>query len=495
MKVIQYIGEAHGALPAIPSTGAYESALEKAAAGMNEITKGLQAIGKVGEDIYKRHKETKRENDLQRMQIETEKDWLTFKTGYDRSNPDPMNYAKDIEKSWDEIVKKRSGMTKDGETSRVFKDRTSARKLMILSQGHAEAERRFHDQYFAESISNVDEWANLSANAESLEDATIFQNDMLGEINKGYPFTEKYAGELETSKLNYIKTQRAKNAEGRVYQDILRDPGGTMQKLMLPPEAGQYPDITEPTKRETLRVHAQNVFKVKETERLQEETRIKIENHDKEELEIGSLYATGKLKIDDIQKSKFLSGDERFTWTVRIEAKQRAGIVIKTNFGTYAKIQDMIYLGQPKAKIVKTISLASEKDLSEQDAENLLNKAQAYEGSLNDQYVHRSYDFLRDRYMKPDLANPGAFIEKFMGGNEKYYRNLNVLDIEIQKAKQSGKPLQGAAIFDKAQEIAGKPSIQDYITKPPSPKKPNVPQKKENESIEDYLKRTGGGGI
>jgi hypothetical protein len=93
--------------------------------------------------------------------------------------------------------------------------------------------------------------------------------------------------------------------------------------------------------------------------------------------------------------------------------------------------------------------------------------------------------------MKPDMTNPGAFIEKFMGGNEKYYRNLNALDLEIQKARQSGKPLQGIAIFDKAREIVGEPKVEDFIKKPPE-KKLNVPQKKEKESIDDYLKRMEG---
>lgn len=490
MKVRQYIGEAHGAVPATPSTGAYESALGQAAAGMNEITKGLQAVAKVGEDIYKRHQETKRENDLQAMQLGVEKDYLTFKTGYDRSNPDPMNYARDIEKGWDEIVKKRSGMTKDGIVANAFKNRMNSRKLTEITRAHVGGEQLFHNQFFADSMKNVDECKNMAIETDDPDRSEMFKQMMIDELQKGYPFTPEFAREHIEKNLEEIKTKRAKNTEGRIYQDILRDPGGTMQKLMLPPEAGQYPDITEPTKRETLRVHAQNIFKVKQTEQLQEEARTKKENFDAEEFHIEELYSTRKLKIDDIWASKFI---DKAKWTDRLEAKQRAGVVIKTNFSTYARIQDMIYLGQPKKEVVRQISLASEKDLSEQDAETLLNKSTAHEGSLNDQYIHRSYSYIRDRYMKPDMTNPGAFIEKFMGGNEKYYRNLNALDLEIQKARQSGKPLQGAAIFDKAREIVGEPKIEDFIKNlPPKKPKPNVPQKKEKESIDEYLKRMEG---
>lgn len=488
MKVKQYIGEAHGTLPGIPSTGAYESALSQAAAGMNEITRGLQAVAKIGEDIYKRHQETKRENDLQAMQLGVEKDYLTFRTGYDRSTPDPMNYAKDIEKAWDEIVKKRSGMTKDAKTSNAFNNRMAGRKLTEITRAHVEGEQRFHNQFFADSMKNVDEIKNMAIETDDPERAEMFKTMMIEELEKGYPFTPEFAREHIEKNLAEIKTGRAKNVEGQVYQDILRDPGGTMQKLMLPPEAGQYPDITEPTKRETLRVHAQNIYKVKQTEQRQEETRIKTENHDAEEFRIEELYSTGKLKIDDIWASKFI---DKAKWTDRIAAKQMAGVVIKTNFSTYARIQDDIFAGKPKAEIIKRIAVATEKDLSEQDAETLLNKSTAYEGSLNDQYIHRSYSYIRDRFMKPDMTNPGAFIEKFMGGNEKYYRNLNALDLEIQKARQSGKPLQGIAIFDKAREIVGEPKVEDFIKKPPE-KKLNVPQKKEKESIDDYLKRMEG---
>lgn len=520
MKVQQYIGKAHGGsapggLPPIPSTGAYEQALEQAGRGMNAIGQGLAAIAKVGEDIYKKHKEEKRENDLQAMQIETEKDWLSFKTGYDRSNPDPVNYAKDTEKGWDEIVKKRSGMTKDAITGNAFKQKMNLRKIIILSQVNEEGEKRFRDNYFAESISNVDEWANLAASAESPIDAEIFKTDMLLEIHKGYPFSEKAAGELEVSKLDWIKKERAKNTEGRAYQDILRDPGGTLQKLMLPPEAGQYPDITEPTKREALRVHAENIFKVKQTEQKQEETRIKTENHDKEELDIGSLYAIGKLKIDDIQKAKFLGGDERYTWTARIEAKQKAGVVVKTNFSTYARIQDMIFSNQPKKEIIKQIAAASEKDLTEQDAETLLNKSTAYTGSMEDHWRKRGYDFLRSKFFtKKDTM--GRLLET-PEEMDRYLLGLNILDMEIDLSRRQGKPLEGISIYDKAVEIwTGiklTPSekleekikgVKDFgqerkeaeerkkkglppIPAPVTPK--TIPPRNSTEPFEDYLKR------
>jgi hypothetical protein len=432
---------------------------------MNAIGKGLAEIAKVGEDLYKRHKEIRRENDLQAMQIETEKDWLTFKTGYDRSNPDPMNYMKDTEKAWDDIVKKRSGMTKDGETSRAYKDKMNVRKMMILVNSQIEADKRFHDAYFAESISNVDEWANLAVTTENPGDAETFKTDMLAEIHKGYPFTEKYAGELENSKLDWIKKERAKNAEGRVYQDILRDPGGTLQKLMLPPEAGQYPDITEPTKREALRGHTQTIFHMKQVEQRQEEARIKAENHDTEELQIGSLYSIGKLKINDIQAAKFLSGDERFTWTARIEARQKAGPVIKTNFSTYARIQDMIFSGQPKKEISAQIAAASEKDLTEGAAENLLNKLTAYQGHVEDHWTRKSYDYLKSQITKATDVNMIGEIINAQAA-EDYFKATTLLDSAIAGAKQKGKTLSGEQIFEEAKKIlplvkrSGKEMIQ-----------------------------------
>ena len=520
MKVSQYIGKAHGGsapgnLPSIPSTGDYERALGQAAAGMNEIGKGLGAIAEVGKQIWEKNKEKRRNIDVQNMQIETEKDWLSFKTGYDRSNPDPMDYTKETEKAWDNIVKERSKMTKDGETTRLYKEKMSARKMMILINAQAEADKRFHDAYFAESISNVDEWAKLAVNTENPVDAEIFKVDMLSEIHKGYPFTQKYAGELEVSKLDWIQKERAKNTKGRVYQDILRDPGGTLQKLMLPPEAGQYPDITDPTERESLRVHAQNIFKVKQTEQLQEEARVKTENHDAEELQIGSLYSIGKLKIDDIQKAKFLGGDERYTWTARIEAKQKAGVVVKTNFGTYARIQDMIFSNQPKKEIVRQIAIASEKDLSEQDAETLLNKSTAYTGSMEDHWKKRGYDFLKSKFVtKKDMM--GRLLET-PEEIDRYLLGINILDLEVQRSQRQGKPLEGINIYDKAVEIwTGiklTPSekleekikgIKDFgqerreaeerkkkgLPPIPAPITPKVlPTRNKNESLEDYLKR------
>ncbi len=446
MKVRQYIGQPQGSIPPTPSVGPEESVLH---AGMDGISQGLADIAKVGENIFKKHQEQKRNNDIQAMQIETEKDWLTFKTGYDQSNPDPMNYARDIEKAWDGIVKNKSGMTKDAETTRLFKEKMNLRKIMILHQGYDEADKRFKDKYFADSIRNVDEWAKLAANAETPQDAEIFKHDLLSEIHKGYPFTEKFALELETSKLDWIEKERAKNAEGRVYQDILRDPGGTMRKLMLPPEAGQYPDIKDSAKRESLRIHAENVFKVKQTEQRQEKTRIQKENHDKEEDEIGSFYATGKLKIDHIQQAKSLSGDEKFTWTARIEARQKAGPV-KTDFRVYSQILNAIPI-QPKKKIIEMIANASETNLSEGDAEKLLEKANSFQNSVEDHYLKRGYDFLRSKFVTK--KDPLGRLLETPEEMERFYESSNLLDKAIQDSRQRGKPLQGQEIYDKAIEI------------------------------------------
>jgi len=509
MKIKQYIAEPQGRQPGTPSTGAYEEQIGHAAAAMNQIGRVLGQAIDTGLEITKKFKEASRENQVKEMTISTEKEWQEFEAGFDRSDPDPTTYAATKQKAWDEIVKKISGITKDSETRRMFQEYADRTKLRRMPQLYNEQEKRFHNQYFTESLRNVDEWANLASTAESLEDAEIFKADMIAEINKGYPFSDTvFAKSLEDQKLKEIEVNRAKNAEGRVFQDILRDPGGTSQKLMLPPEAGFYPDIKDSAKRETLRGHAETIFKTRQTEVKQEADRIFKENHDAEEMQIGGLYATGKLKIDDIQKATFLSGDERYAWTARIEARQKAGVA-KTDFNTYLGIHDAIYSGELKLEINKRITGAVDKGLlTENDAESLLNKSTAFTNSIEDHNTKKGYEIIKNSILgKPDKLQ--ALIKSAQGEisvtyNEddlkNYFKATGQLDEEMRLARQHGKPMTSDQVVERAFAISKsykKKGVEDFlpgkeeIEKIKKSKKP-VSKKEKGETLAEYDKRTGG---
>jgi hypothetical protein len=394
-----------------------------------------------------------------------------------------------------------SGTTRDAETSKRFKNWADNQKIKVMTNSYSQADKRFQDSYFFEFENNIEEIKKLAIDSENLEDSEDNKNWMLREIESGlgFPLTAERAVQLRDKNLEEIKTGRAKNAINRLELDILRDPGGTIQKLMMPPESNNYPEITDPLIREQKIKLGERLLETQQKERRTEEDRIKGENHDAEALEIGNLYATGKLKIEHVQAAKYLSGGEKIQLTDKIRERQdrlARGEIIKTNFSTYARIQDMIYSGQPKREIIKRIALASEKDLSEQDAETLLNKSTAYGGHIEDQWRKKSYDFLKSQIaasgtnMIGDFVNPEEAID--------FFKATNLLDSTIADARRKGKPFPPEQIFEEARKIlplvkrtqkqlAEAAKIRIRGEKP----KINIPERKKGESPADYLKRIG----
>jgi hypothetical protein len=513
MKIAQYIGKPQGELPGVPSTHAEQAAIGAAAAGMQEINKGLVEVARVGEELWKENRERRRNIDLQNMQIETEKDWLEFKTGYDRSNTNPMNYMKDTEKAWDDIVKKRSAMTKDAITADMYKNKMNSRKLMILHNSQEEANRRFRDAYYFDTMKNIDEWKNLAIQTPDLAQAEIFQNEMLNEINKGYPLDKDKAYAIETKYLADIKAGRQRNAEARLEYDILWQPGNAIIGLMQ----GLYPEVADEKTRADYLVRAERAFKTNQDQQRQDEARIKQEKHDDEEVALWRIFATGKMTLSDIGNTQYLSGDERYTWQERMENKIKNRANIKTDFRVYSELQDAITT-LPKRRVVEMIANASEKNLSENDAEKLLGKLDAHTNSLRDHWIKKGYEFLKSKFVtqRDKLGQLLQTPEEM----ERYLTGTNILDMEIQTSAQKGQPLEGIDIYNKAVKIweslklspaekmeekikpikkmQEEKAAAEALKKkgqqpPPAPITPKVlPLRNKNESLDDFLKRITG---
>ena len=178
----------------------------------------------------------------------------------------------------------------------------------------------------------------------------------------------------------------------------------------------------------------------------------------------------------------------------------------------------MIYSGQPHKENVKQIGLATEKDLSEQDAEALLNKSTAYRGHVQDHWTKKGYEFLKSKFVtKRDML--GRLLET-PEETERYIQGTSLLDMEIANSMRKGKPLEGVDIYNKSVEIWGglKKSPAELLEekiKPvremkkereaaealkkrggnpePAPVTPKVlPTRNKDESLENYLKRITG---
>lgn len=220
------------------------------------------------------------------------------------------------------------------------------------------------------------------------------------------------------------------------------------------------------------------------------------------------------MTLADIGNTKQLTGDERYQWQQRMEYKINNRPNIKTNFRVYSQIQDAISV-LPKRQIVEMIANASDKNLSENDAEKLLGKLDAQTSGLRDHWVRKGYEFLKSKFViqRDKLGQLLQTPEEM----ERYLQGTNILDMEIQDSIRKQKPLEGIDIYNKAVQIweslklspaqkmeekiktvkemqkqrveteALKKKGQQPSPAPITPK--TLPPRNKGESLENYLKR------
>jgi hypothetical protein len=413
-------------------------------------------------------------------------------------NPDPDDYFNSAKQGWDTLIEEREKEIVDPEVKKAYQKRMADRWLTISGGVTRDASQRWMDRESASKIYQAQRFADLANKSETKNDFELHKASMIDVIrSSNFIFGDMKALELEKAYVDKLDKDRQVALKDQLLVKVLRDPTIAQVEIM----SGKWDELNE-ADREVLRekavAHERSVLAL----RLVEEERIRKQNHDNEELEIHKLYATGKLSTEALLRAKFLSGDERYIWEQRMITRGHSQVT-KTNFQILAKLREGVeWIENPEDlnQFIKILSAATDRDLKQEDAEQLLEKAMNRIGGVEGEYMKRVHkEFRAELAPTSDVLGLPRVAEE----EESVSRAQNLLDQAIVEAKKRGKPLSGAEIYQKGREILripglrviGKRTIMKEKAKEERErmreKRSTMPPRGERESVDDYLKRIG----
>ena len=494
--------------PTGASVGAAMGELKSAGRAFSELgeslDRGITKVGSTIEKILEKKQEEKQNREYIDSVTTAEEAWQGFKSDMDKINPDPDDYVESAKQGWDTIIEEQEKKIQDSVVRKTFKTRMSQRWLSIMPGVTNDATKIWLDRESATKIEQAERFKGLAEKAPNKTDFELHKARMIDVFrNSTFIFGETKALTLEKTYTEKLDQDRQVALKDQLLARVLRDP--TMAQIDI--ASGTWDELNE-ADREVLRekavTHERSWLALKRAE----EERIKKQNHDNEELEIHRLYATGKLTTEDLLGAKFISGDERYIWEQRAMARGKAP-VLRTNFEIKAKLREGIqWIETPEDlnQYIKLLSEASDKNIKQEDAEELLEKAMNRIGGVEGEHIKRAH-----REFRAELAPTSDVLglPRVPEEEEAVSKAQNLLDQEIVLARKRGKPLSGIEIYQKGREILRMPGLK-VEDKPGIIKgkakaerearrarregqKPTAPRplKKENETIAEYLKRIG----
>lgn len=507
MKIKKYAPESAAHVGPSPSVSAPMRELEGAAQAYRQMGEEIgSSLGKVEKQvraIYDKKKEEKQEREFINHVTGTEEAWQVFKSDMDKMNPDPDDYFNSAKQGWDTLVEEREKEIVDPEVKKAYRKRMSTRWLTISGGVSQDANQKWLDRESATKVFQAQKFFDLATKAENRTDFELHKAGMIDVFrSSSFIFGETKALELEKVYTNKLDKDRQIALKDQLLVKVLRDP--TIAQVEI--AGGRWDELNE-ADREVLRekavAHERSWLAVKQAE----EAIIRQQNHDNEELEIHKLYATGKLTTEDLVNAKFISGDERYIWEQRAMTRGKTPI-LKTNFEVKAKLREGIqWIETPEDlnQYIKILSEASDKNITEKDAEELLEKAMNRISGVEGEHIKRAH-----REFRAELAPTSDVLglPRVPEEEEAVSKAQNLLDQEIALARKRGKPLSGMEIYQKGREILRMPGLRvedkpDIIKGRAKAERerrrmkregkpiPPPPSREVAETIEDYLKRTG----
>lgn len=306
-----------------------------------------------------------------------------------------------------------------------------------------------------------------------------------GEMDKGIDLIEqnKLDGIFHPTEADKVIEHFKKNISAaealKVDRAIGADPAQATTDLL----SGMYPNLTDQARNE-LTKKAEKAFEIEEARKKKEAQEKEKIAHDEEEKHLFGLLSTGKLTLADIQKTRFLKGDERNTWWERLEKRTKAEAEkpIKTNPLIYMKLREAIESGQyDRQTLLNSIGDASAKDLAEGDVEKLTEKIYKAADEVNDRAVKKTRDYFKSQL----VPTRGLGIAESPEEWTDYYKATTALDQKLDAARKSGKPIEGDAIWEEGLKLLPQfqKSIADKMDR----------MRRENQEMIDSLRKSSQG--
>jgi hypothetical protein len=436
-----------GEKPQAPSNREMNWAMGKMEQASEKVSQGFFDVAKNIRDIAQKKIDVDNAKSLGNLSVQTEDEFNQWKAKFDLSNPDPNTYSQQVEKQWDKISGTYKNQAPNADVKDAFELRMLARKSSVMATAYHEGNKRFLDNNIADRLKQVEYWKKIGAETTSEADAISHKNSMIGVIrgSEGNLLTHVEAVNHEQAAVKDFDERRKKNLVARASEDIFNDPLGAVMQLETP-SGGKYGELDELT-RAGLLEHARTAYKQRQIMDAHELEKIKLENHNREENEIFDAFLHGKLKPEYLNNAKWISGDEKYAWLARMEARARQGAAdVKTNFTSYINLHEQIGVTDRRVLLQK---LVDDPGISENDKEKLYDKINGYTNSVDDHWKKKGYELF-----KTQLApTRGLGVAESPVEQEQYIKASNMLDRKIEESKRSKQPITGEQIYSEAEKI------------------------------------------